>query len=192
MKTIVAMATVLLAAACQPHVIISTGTTLGLKATPGDGESRPPQVTLGYKRAEVALVPTNGDAAHEKGTDAFSTLAAFDFRTRWFGQTELSSFIATGLTARDIQGDRHNDEFERAFAAATLTEVEQPLQDRRVALSERARGLSDADDRTILGKVGRSIRAHQTAAQAVGEAILVANTETSVKALENAFDAVGH
>jgi len=54
-----------LIAGCGPRVLIATGTTLGLKATPGDGQSRPPQVTLGYKRAEAALIPTSGGNAHE-------------------------------------------------------------------------------------------------------------------------------
>lgn len=88
--------------ACGPRVIISTGTTIGLKATPGDGNTRPPQVTLAYKRAELALVPTRGNQA-TSNSDAFSTLAAIHFSTRWFGSTEISSFLGTGMAARDIQ-----------------------------------------------------------------------------------------
>jgi len=97
---VLGMGALLLTSACKPRVIIVTGTTLGLKATPGDGNSRPPQVTLGYKRAEAALVPTSGAAADDHGRDAFSTMAAFDFRTRWFGQTELASFVGTDRRAR--------------------------------------------------------------------------------------------
>src|SRR5207245_9104489 len=137
---VVGMGALFLTSACKPRVIIVTGTTLGLKATPGDGNSRPPQVTLGYKRAEAALVPTSGAAADDHGRDAFATMAAFDFRTRWFGATELASFVGTGFAARDIQGDPkdpNSKQFERAFAAVTLGEVSQPLQDRRKALVER-------------------------------------------------------
>jgi hypothetical protein len=83
-------------------VFISTGTTIGLKATPGDGQTRLPQVTFGYKRAELALVPTAGTHATDT-EDAFSTLAAFYFSTQWFGETELSSFIGTGYAAQNIQ-----------------------------------------------------------------------------------------
>lgn len=89
-------------AACGPRVLISTGTTIGLKATPGDGYTRPPQATLGYKRAETALVPTSGGKATST-TDAFSTLAAIYFKTKWFGKTELRSFVGTGTAARDVQ-----------------------------------------------------------------------------------------
>ena len=93
----------LAAAACTPRVNIVTGTTIGLKATPGDGSARPPQITFAYKRAEVALVPTKGKKATKNQTnnankavdvDAFSTLAAFSFETQWFGNTEIASFIA--------------------------------------------------------------------------------------------------
>jgi len=100
---------------CGPRVIVTTGTTLGLAATPGDGQSRPPQVTLGYKRAELALVPTGGDQATSTA-DASSALAAFYFSTRWFGATELSSFIGTGHAARDIQ-DSSTFQSELARAA---------------------------------------------------------------------------
>lgn len=105
-----------LAAGCTGlRVIITTGTTIGLKATPGDGQTRSPQVTLGYKRAELALVPTAG--THASATeDAFSTLAAFYFNTKWFGRTELSSFLATGAAARDIQ---QQPDFQKEIAEAT-------------------------------------------------------------------------
>lgn len=41
---------------CNPSVYFSTGTTVGLEATPPVNET-PPTVTFGYKRAELALVP---------------------------------------------------------------------------------------------------------------------------------------
>jgi len=87
---------------CGPRVVISTGTTIGLKATPGDGNTRPPQVTLGYKRAETALVPTAGGKA-TADADAFSTLAAIYFSTKWFGRTEIHSFVGSGVAAREVQ-----------------------------------------------------------------------------------------
>jgi len=31
----------------SPHVIIATGTTVGIKATPGDGQTQPPQLVIG-------------------------------------------------------------------------------------------------------------------------------------------------
>ncbi len=96
--------TCLALSACGPRVIISTGTTIGLKATPGDGNTRPPQVTFAYKRAELALVPTSNAKKATTNSDAFSTLAAIHFSTQWFGNTEIRSFLGTGLAARDIQG----------------------------------------------------------------------------------------
>ena len=84
----------LVATACGPRVIISTGTTIGLKATPGDGYTRPPQVTLAYKRAETAFVPTKGDIA-TASDDAFSTLAALHFSTEWFSSIAKYAMMNT-------------------------------------------------------------------------------------------------
>ena len=90
-------------AGCGPRVLIATGTTIGLKANPGDPEGgRSPQVTLGYKRAEAALIATKGTGATQNGEDAYSTFASFGFKTEWFGDTELTSFIATGFAARAL------------------------------------------------------------------------------------------
>lgn len=111
----------LLCAACSPRVTVVTGTTIGLKATPGNPDGgRPPQVTLGYKRAEVALVPTaeaqarrrngtdvpraptTGQAPVVENSDAYSTLASVFFETTWFDRTEIASFISTGFAARAL------------------------------------------------------------------------------------------
>lgn len=46
----------LMTAGCNPSIYFSTGTTVGLEATPPTGET-PPAITFGYKRAELALVP---------------------------------------------------------------------------------------------------------------------------------------
>jgi len=105
--------TALTQSACGPRVIMSTGTTIGLKATPGDGNTRPPQVTFAYKRAELSLVPTSNAKKATTHSDAFSTLAAIHFRTQWFGSTEIRSFLGTGLAARDIQGIEKNQAPEK-------------------------------------------------------------------------------
>jgi len=183
----------LLATACGPRVVIVTGTTLGLKATPGDGNSRPPQVTLGYKRAEAAIVPTNGAVSMKDGTDAFSTMAAFDFRTRWFGETELASFVGTGFAVREIQDDANGTEFgDGFFAASTVKDVPAPLQDRRKALATQLNGMSDAQCRQVLGQVSRPLPKGPTACDEVRKTLLVTNTDTDMKALEDAAGNVGH
>lgn len=90
-----------------PRLLIATGTTIGLKATPGDGQARPPQVTFAYKRAELAVVPTaQGSGKRDKSgnllQEAYSTLAAFSFFTTWFGETRIDSVVATGHAARNL------------------------------------------------------------------------------------------
>lgn len=106
--------------ACGPRILIATGTTIGMKATPGDTQTKPPQVTFGYKRAEMAVVPTGNKSATSSSatdTDAFSTLATIDFETSWFGSTSLHSAISSGIAARDIQNE---PEFQTKFQEAAL------------------------------------------------------------------------
>ncbi len=93
---------------CGPRVTIVTGTTIGLHASPGDGQTQPPEVTLAYKRSEVATMPTGqrgalkGTAEGSKDTEAFSTLGGLRFCTKWWGETQLDSFISTGHAAREL------------------------------------------------------------------------------------------
>lgn len=57
----------LITACClkNPKIYFSTGTTVGLEATPPTTET-PPHVTFGYKRAELALIPvTKLDKQHK-------------------------------------------------------------------------------------------------------------------------------
>lgn len=120
MRPLLALSLLLVLTGCGTgRVIISTGTTIGLKATPGDG-TRPPQVTFGYKRAEASIVPTRGEAV-SGDTDAFSTLVAFHFQTQFFGKTELDSFISTGGAARDIQ--QEGSAFTRQIAQVARAET---------------------------------------------------------------------
>lgn len=101
-----------------PRVLVVTATSIGLHATPGDGEAQPPQVSLAYKRSETALIPTEADrATHDK--DAFSALATLDFMTTWFGSTELTSTIATGLAAQNLAKSREGAPTPGAVPAPT-------------------------------------------------------------------------
>jgi len=187
MRWIMTTTALLLLGGCGPRVLIATGTTLGLKATPGDGQSRPPQVTLGYKRAEVALVPTDGEEAR-KDEDAYSVLAVFDFRSMWFGKTELASFIASGNAAREIQGERPGeDEFIRAFADPTIGPVSQVIQDRRLALMQRLSGASDGAVPRILASLHRSVPTGNTPRHELQDVIARADSEADLTALEAAF-----
>lgn len=102
---------------CSPRVVINTGTTIGLKATPGDGSTRPPQVTLAYKRTELALVPTGTQKATEN-KDALSTLASIHFFTEWFGKTKIQSILATGIAARTLQEPSGQSVFWQDFYKA--------------------------------------------------------------------------
>lgn len=107
-----------------PRFSIVTSTNMGLNANSGDGNSRPPQVSVGYKRVELALVPTNREPAvrdtvdPKNNKDAFSSLAGFHFDTEWFGKTSINQFISTGFAAQDIADMGTDTAFLRAAANA--------------------------------------------------------------------------
>lgn len=166
-----------------PRVNLITGTTIGLKATPGDGETRPPQVLLGYKRAELALVPTTGSGATEN-TDAQSTLASFHFSTRWFGHTEIDSFIATGNAARALGG---SEAYPEALARVTLRAVPGDIQQRRARLARQAEGLTDTQAQTVLTSLDYDKKPGKRAKESLTEYILDAQTEVRVEQLESAL-----
>jgi hypothetical protein len=131
------------------RVIIATGTTIGLKATPGDGTSRPPQVTFGYKRAESAIVPTKGGVANDT-TDAFSTLAAIHFETEFFGRTELDSFIGTGAAAIAIQQGAFAEQIGEAARADTFSINNRAQRASARRITETYRRINDADKREAI------------------------------------------
>jgi hypothetical protein len=58
-------------------------------------------VTLAYKRAEVAIVPTGKAVARKDESDAFSALTVFSFFSQWWGDTRVTSFITTGFAAQN-------------------------------------------------------------------------------------------
>lgn len=94
---------------CGPRFSVITGTNIGLNANSGDGNSRPPQVSLAYKRSEIALIPTGSSTASnatDKKSDAFSSLAGFEFDTKWWGTTTVNQAIATGHAARILCGEK--------------------------------------------------------------------------------------
>lgn len=97
----------LVASGCShPRIFVATGTLVGLEATPGDlGEGQVPQVTFGYRRSEVAIVPVKGDQAATSSPskqDAASTLTTFNLALNWFGPARIEQYIATGHASRDI------------------------------------------------------------------------------------------
>jgi hypothetical protein len=186
LETVVVLAVAL--AGCGPRLLISTGTTLGLKATPGNVEGgRPPQVTLGYKRAEVSLVPTRGtNATRAPGApreDAFSTLAAFDFRTAWFGKTELSSFVATGFASREIQ----KGTFPQTFATTALSVLPSDLAARRSALASKQAALDESGAQAVLDRAGLPRKSGADAKTSLWEYVFDAQTDVLLRQLEVAF-----
>ena len=173
----------ILATACGPRVVISTGTTLGLKATPGDGYTRPPQVTLAYKRMESSFIPTKGDLA-TKTEDAFSTFAALHFSTKWFGETQLRSIVGSGIAAQDMLA---SPSFGDQFAKATIGVVPEDIQKRRVALISRWQKLSEDEANRALEMGDYAKKPNKTAKQSLHDYIGDSQADTQLVRLESSF-----
>lgn len=81
--------------------------TLGITAN-ASGSQATPEVTLGYRDVDVALVPLNfGGSVTEKGAkDAYSVFGQFDAGAGAgagaIPTANLGKFFATGLAARNI------------------------------------------------------------------------------------------
>lgn len=75
---------------------------IGLSITPGDGHTQMPQLTLAYKRAELALIPTAQNLATNQTSDCYSVFSSLYFGTSLFGPTEIDDVIGTGFAARNL------------------------------------------------------------------------------------------
>lgn len=182
--------------ACGTRVITTTGTTLGLKASPGDGQARPPQVTFGYKRAEASIVPTKGSGATRESKDgksvakddAYSTLSTFYFSTEWFGDTHIAAFVGTGFAARDIIGD--DGTFGQSFANATVRSLPTALHNRRVQLDGQLTALSDSQVTRVLDILAVPVSPGQTPRQTLQAVIADARSEAHIARIGDAFNRV--
>jgi len=118
----------------NPSVYFSTGTTVGLEATPPANET-PPSITFGYKRAEIAMVPVTkldekpAGPPSDRGCsesppsaysgssiarDAYSVLAVFHLAVNWFGPAKIEQHFATGCAATHlIRGLTEEEEDKR-------------------------------------------------------------------------------
>jgi hypothetical protein len=180
----VLVAALALAACGTPRVHVTTGTTIGLKATPGDGQTRPPSVVIGYKRAEVALVPTTGEGASVE-TDAASTLASLHFSTRWFGHTELDSFIATGRAATPLV--KSESQFSQEMARATLGMPSPETVQRQRTLVGLLTGMTEPQAQAILDDLGLPRRQGKDAVFSLQDYIARADSAAALERLEAAF-----
>jgi hypothetical protein len=187
---VVAVTAALPVAACGPRLNVITGTTVGLKASPGDGSTTPPQVTLAYKRAEGALVPTAGNSSTKDTSDTYSALTAYFLKTSWFGATTLESVISTGHAARNLA--KPSSAFQQEFAAATLKEVDAAVQKRREALAQDPAAADEEKAQRILDLAGYAKRPGMNAVQSLKSVILDAQTDGEVARLEAVFFQVQH
>jgi hypothetical protein len=185
---------VLAVAACSPHVIVATGTTIGIKATPGDGQTRPPQLVVGYKRAEAALVPVDGTGSQRAGAgnavtnEAASVVSSFYLKNQWTSETQIRSFIGTGFAAREIVGDQ-GALLKSSFAAATGDVPSPDIVGRQQVLIRKWAGLNrdEAKAQRILDFAKYSKKTNKTAVDSLQEYIVDSKTDQLLTVLESAF-----
>ena len=189
---VLAIAVSLLGSGCAPHVIIATGTTLGIKATPGDGQTRPPQVVLGYKRAEAAVIPVEGGGAQMKDKevekDAASTVASFYLKSQWTDATEIRSFIGSGFAARNIVKD---EVFATNFAVAATPRLSTETKARQKHLADLLGRLDETKATAILDTADLKLKPGRNAVQSLRVHIVDAKTKAALDTLESAFAVEG-
>lgn len=184
----------MIATGCAQRMTVSTGTIIGLNATPGDGQTQAPQVTLAYKRSELAFVPT-GERLAKKGppidTDAYSALAIIDFKTRWFRGTQIDQFIATGHAARDIQD---SPQFTGALLSGVYSEPSSEIVKRRNALAAKIHALWMQKPPEEQNQFAKALLMHagypdvqQPATNILQRALEDVRTDEAMKDFESAF-----
>ena len=118
---------------CNNYLVFTTSTKFGIDASQ-DG-NQPPKVVLGYKRAELAIIPSDHKAATEI-EDTYAVLSDFcvmanpslydwmdtikttDRNTRDIKDSlQIRSIFATGMAAREAA---KNEAIQTHFARATL------------------------------------------------------------------------
>jgi hypothetical protein len=161
---------------CARRMLVTTGTTIGLVANPGDGQSQPPQITFAYKRAEMAYVPTSGSVASNNTvfkSDAFSSLALVNFKTKFFGATSIDQFIATGHASRDIQ-DKGTE-----FTAELLKSVNARIAIENINITQVVAAVDDGTgkvDAAKYNKLAKGTSLEPAASAFVGKSVSVFET----------------
>jgi hypothetical protein len=179
--------------ASNPHVIIATGTTLGIKATPGDGQTRPPQLVVGYKRAEVAVIPVDATGAQRDDArvvqkEAASTVASFYMKNTWTSETVIRSFIGTGFAARSVvEKPAFQEEMSRAVQTAR-----QPAAALREMLKAHWAALNGDEARAqkILDLAEYPRKTARSAVESLRDYIEGAGTAAALARLASAFNRV--
>jgi hypothetical protein len=107
LRAIGAACALLLVSGCQSYLAFGTATKFGLDIS--QRADQQPEITMGYRRAEMASIPTAETAAKSEDAsatkDAYSVLARFavsydsPFATDSKG-LRLRQFFATGMAAR--------------------------------------------------------------------------------------------
>ncbi len=97
----------LLVGCSTPAMLVSTGTLVGLEASPADPQTQTPHVTLAYKRSELAIVPLclkekANDQQCQPDKEGPSAAAAFMMHHSWFSATRIEQYIATGSAAKAL------------------------------------------------------------------------------------------
>ena len=108
-----------MASGCKSYLAFSTATKFGLDISQKADQTV--EVTMGYRRAEMASVPVPGDTDADANTDSYSVLGRFNvtygdpFKPGANEGLHLKQFFATGMAA---QAAAKNADMQKAFGEA--------------------------------------------------------------------------
>lgn len=107
-------------AACESHLVFLEEDHVGLKAQFQPNNPSPAEITLGYRRGIVAVVPqqaetavdvtnpvfvtwtTNSLTIHENPNELMSLYMVFKANVSFASQTEVHHFMASGMAANSL------------------------------------------------------------------------------------------
>jgi hypothetical protein len=103
-------------AGCTPRIAFGTATKFALDISQRADQTI--DVSMGYDRAELAVVPSNEKHADASGNDTYALLGTFhvSYGNPWLDEPiRLNQFFATGMAARTAA---KSERFQRFFGHA--------------------------------------------------------------------------
>lgn len=203
----------LLCVGCAPNAIIFHETSkVGFNTQYQPDSSQPVNVTFGYKRRIVAVVPSR-DAEkrdtyaivtfEDKATkqkmevfrpkgEALSMVSRFDVVAKPNEGVAITNYFATGFAARVLTGENTDQETAKGVKAlltapASLNAVDANTQSRRKALMLKLGGLDETKAQRWLSEAGMQKQLQKTATDTLQDAIARAESKTALAEFEAAY-----
>lgn len=198
---------------CAPNAIMFHETSkVGFNTQYQPDSSQPVNVTLGYKRRIVAVVPSRDaekrdtyeivtfedkvtkqkmEVFRPKG-EALSMVSRFDVVAKPNEGVAITNYFATGFAARVLTGENTDQETAKGVKAllaapASLNAVDANIQSRRKALMLKLGGLDETKAQRWLSEAGMQKQPHKTATDTLQDSIARAESKATLAEIEAAY-----